>query len=164
LELALIKFERINTIFEILVFEAPRLVIEVSSLDWWQRFCTEGYGAVALPTSPGHHTLSIPTWRPVPSPMHSNLARVAEMRRFFIGGTPQLKDMGCSLADTQVSISQKYLKIKYIIFYVLGKRGYESFWSVHDKLWECERQFRSWLTETSRQQHFNQNKPPEQKI
>jgi Ciliary basal body-associated, B9 protein len=116
---ALIKFGWLNTIFEISVFEAPKLVIEVSSLDWWQRFCTEGYGAVALPTSPGHHTLSIPTWRPVPSPMHSNSARVAEMRRFFIGGTPQLKDMGCSLADTQVYQQAKNVSKSNAIFSVL---------------------------------------------
>ncbi|CAB3387234.1 Hypothetical predicted protein [Cloeon dipterum] len=84
-----------------LVFEVPKLMVEVSSLDWWQRFCTEGYGFTAIPTSPGHHSLTIATWRPVPSPMHSQAARVAQMRRFFIGGTPQLKDLGCSLADTQ---------------------------------------------------------------
>jgi hypothetical protein len=61
------------------------------------------------------------------------------------------------------STSQKISKSN-SIFYVLGKRSYESFWSMHNKFWECERQFGSWLTETSRQQHFNQNKPPEQKI
>ncbi|NXY37713.1 MKS1 protein, partial [Pomatorhinus ruficollis] len=36
---------------------------------------------------PGVHMLTIPTWRPV------DLGTVAEMRRFFIGGSPELEDL-----------------------------------------------------------------------
>lgn len=35
----------------------------------------------------GFHTLTIPTWRPV------ELGTVAELRRFFIGGSPELEDI-----------------------------------------------------------------------
>ncbi|NWH66761.1 MKS1 protein, partial [Geococcyx californianus] len=64
----------------------PVLYFEVVSLDFWQRYRVEGYGSLVLPTSPGDHTLTIPTWRPV-------LGIVAEMRRFFIGGSPELEDL-----------------------------------------------------------------------
>lgn len=47
----------------------------------------EGYGSLVLPASPGVHVLTIPTWRPV------ELGTVAEMRRFFIGGSPELEDL-----------------------------------------------------------------------
>ena len=36
---------------------------------------------------PGLHMLTIPTWRPV------ELGTVAELRRFFIGGSPELEDL-----------------------------------------------------------------------
>lgn len=35
----------------------------------------------------GVHNLTIPTWRPV------ELGTVAELRRFFIGGSPELEDI-----------------------------------------------------------------------
>ncbi|XP_019365700.1 PREDICTED: Meckel syndrome type 1 protein [Gavialis gangeticus] len=35
----------------------------------------------------GFHTLTVPTWRPV------ELGTVSELRRFFIGGSPELEDM-----------------------------------------------------------------------
>ncbi|XP_021271539.1 Meckel syndrome type 1 protein isoform X2 [Numida meleagris] len=65
----------------------PVLYFEVLSLDFWQRYRVEGYGSLVLPASPGLHMLTIPTWRPV------ELGTVAEMRRFFIGGSPELEDM-----------------------------------------------------------------------
>ncbi|XP_075627547.1 tectonic-like complex member MKS1 isoform X5 [Balearica regulorum gibbericeps] len=65
----------------------PVLYFEVLSLDFWQRYRVEGYGSLVLPVSPGLHTLTIPTWRPV------ELGTVAELRRFFIGGSPELEDI-----------------------------------------------------------------------
>lgn len=38
-------------------------------------------------SAPGLHALTIPTWRPV------ELGTVAELRRFFIGGSPELEDI-----------------------------------------------------------------------
>ncbi|XP_054065617.1 tectonic-like complex member MKS1 isoform X2 [Rissa tridactyla] len=65
----------------------PVLYFEVLSLDFWQRYRVEGYGSLVLPASPGLHVLTIPTWRPV------ELGTVAELRRFFIGGSPELEDI-----------------------------------------------------------------------
>ncbi|XP_059685136.1 tectonic-like complex member MKS1 isoform X3 [Gavia stellata] len=65
----------------------PVLYFEVLSLDFWQRYRVEGYGSLVLPASPGLHMLTIPTWRPV------ELGTVAELRRFFIGGSPELEDI-----------------------------------------------------------------------
>ncbi|KFO74521.1 Meckel syndrome type 1 protein, partial [Cuculus canorus] len=67
--------------------EWPVLYFEVLSLDFWQRYRVEGYGSLVLPASPGLHMLTIPTWRPV------QLGTVAELRRFFIGGSPELEDL-----------------------------------------------------------------------
>ncbi|NWI16132.1 MKS1 protein, partial [Crypturellus soui] len=65
----------------------PVLYFEVLSLDFWQRYRVEGYGSLVLPASPGLHTFTIPTWRPV------ELGTVSELRRFFIGGSPELEDL-----------------------------------------------------------------------
>ncbi|XP_035199109.1 Meckel syndrome type 1 protein isoform X2 [Oxyura jamaicensis] len=65
----------------------PVIYFEVLSLDFWQRYRVEGYGSLVLPASPGLHILTIPTWRPV------ELGTVAELRRFFIGGSSELEDM-----------------------------------------------------------------------
>ncbi|KFP84784.1 Meckel syndrome type 1 protein, partial [Apaloderma vittatum] len=65
----------------------PVLYFEVLSLDFWQRYRVEGYGSLVLPASPGLHMLTIRTWRPV------EVGTVAELRRFFIGGSPELEDI-----------------------------------------------------------------------
>ncbi|KAB0367769.1 hypothetical protein FD755_021093 [Muntiacus reevesi] len=67
--------------------EWPVLYCEVLSLDFWQRYRVEGYGAVVLPATPGSHTLTVSTWRPL------ELSPVAELRRFFIGGSLELEDL-----------------------------------------------------------------------
>uniref|UniRef100_F6YN29 MKS transition zone complex subunit 1 n=1 Tax=Monodelphis domestica TaxID=13616 RepID=F6YN29_MONDO len=65
----------------------PVLYFEVISLDFWQRYRIEGYGSIVLPSTPGTHTLTISTWRPV------ELGTVSELRRFFIGGSLELEDL-----------------------------------------------------------------------
>ncbi|XP_040857027.1 Meckel syndrome type 1 protein isoform X1 [Ochotona curzoniae] len=67
--------------------EWPVLYCEVLSLDFWQRYRVEGYGAAVLPITPGSHTLTISTWRP------TDLGTLAELRRFFIGGSLELEDL-----------------------------------------------------------------------
>ncbi|KAL0596981.1 Meckel syndrome type 1 protein [Plecturocebus cupreus] len=69
------------------LLEWPVLYCEVLSLDFWQRYRVEGYGAVVLPATPGSHTLTVSTWRPVEP------GTVAELRRFFIGGSLELEDL-----------------------------------------------------------------------
>ncbi|XP_005986924.1 Meckel syndrome type 1 protein [Latimeria chalumnae] len=65
----------------------PVLYFEVLSLDYWQRYRTEGYGYAVLPSTPGSHTMTCPTWRPIQT------GTVSELRRFFIGGSPELEDI-----------------------------------------------------------------------
>ncbi|XP_036925667.1 Meckel syndrome type 1 protein isoform X2 [Sturnira hondurensis] len=67
--------------------EWPVLYCKVLSLDFWQRYRVEGYGAAVLPATPGSHTLTVSTWRPV------ELGTVAELRRFFLGGSLELEDL-----------------------------------------------------------------------
>ncbi|XP_030047526.1 tectonic-like complex member MKS1 isoform X1 [Microcaecilia unicolor] len=65
----------------------PVLYFEVLSLDFWQRYRVEGYGSLILPATPGQHVLTAPTWRPI------ELGTRCELRRFFIGGSPELEDI-----------------------------------------------------------------------
>ncbi|XP_056414614.1 tectonic-like complex member MKS1 [Hyla sarda] len=65
----------------------PILYFEVLSLDFWQRYRVEGYGSVVLPQTPGMHNITAQTWRPVEQ------GTVSELRRFFIGGSPELEDL-----------------------------------------------------------------------
>uniref|UniRef100_A0A673MY26 Meckel syndrome type 1 protein homolog n=1 Tax=Sinocyclocheilus rhinocerous TaxID=307959 RepID=A0A673MY26_9TELE len=65
----------------------PVLYFKVLSLDFWQRYRTEGYGFLVIPSTPGYHKMTCHTWRPLQS------GTVAELRRFFIGGAPELEDI-----------------------------------------------------------------------
>ncbi|KAM4046809.1 tectonic-like complex member MKS1 [Anomaloglossus baeobatrachus] len=65
----------------------PVLYFEVLSLDFWQRYRVEGYGSVVLPQTAGMHNVTAQTWRPVEQ------GTVSELRRFFIGGSPELEDL-----------------------------------------------------------------------
>jgi len=64
----------------------PTLFIEVLSLDSWERFRTEGYTYLTIPSKAGSYTLEVDTWRPIGN------GPVPEMRRFFVGGSPELED------------------------------------------------------------------------
>lgn len=65
--------------------EWPRLLLQVWRMDEHGRLDLAGYAFVHVPTQPGHHSLSVPTWRPMGS-LHEEVAA------FFLGGTPQLRD------------------------------------------------------------------------
>ncbi|XP_077360200.1 tectonic-like complex member MKS1 isoform X2 [Festucalex cinctus] len=65
----------------------PVLYFNVLSLDSWQRYRTEGYGYLLFPSTPGKHTLTCHTWRPLQT------GTVSALRRFFIGGSPELEDL-----------------------------------------------------------------------
>ncbi|PIK53819.1 Meckel syndrome type 1 protein [Apostichopus japonicus] len=64
----------------------PQVFVEVLSIDSWQRYRTEGYGYITIPSTPGTHHLDIQTWRPLGRSSYENL------ERFFIGGSPELED------------------------------------------------------------------------
>lgn len=61
----------------------PRLLLEVWQLDDYGRLDLCGYGVAQLPQTPGSHTLSIATWRPVGSPAE-------ELSAFYLGGNLRL--------------------------------------------------------------------------
>ncbi|EDV20131.1 Meckel syndrome type 1 protein [Trichoplax sp. H2] len=81
-----ITYEKAN-FNQVGVSEWPQLFIEVVSCDSWQRYRIEGYGYTLIPQAPGMHKIEIQTWRPVAPDL------VSEMRRFFIGGAPELNDI-----------------------------------------------------------------------
>ncbi|KAF6738221.1 Meckel syndrome type 1 protein [Oryzias melastigma] len=64
----------------------PVIYFKVLSLDFWQRYRTEGYGYLLFPATPGKHTMTCHTWRPIQT------GTVSAMRRFFIGGSAELED------------------------------------------------------------------------
>ncbi|XP_070699949.1 tectonic-like complex member MKS1 [Pempheris klunzingeri] len=65
----------------------PVIYFKVLSLDSWQRYRTEGYGYLLFPAMPGKHTITCHTWRPLQT------GTVSSLRRFFIGGSPELEDL-----------------------------------------------------------------------
>ena len=65
----------------------PTLFLEVLSVDQWERFRTEGYGYITLPNKAGTHDITVNTWRPTGNSL------VPKMRRYFIGGSPELEDV-----------------------------------------------------------------------
>lgn len=64
----------------------PVLYFKVLSLDFWQRYRTEGYGYLVFPATPGRHEVTCHTWRPLQA------GTVSGLRRFFIGGSPELEE------------------------------------------------------------------------
>ena len=61
--------------------------LQVRSVDSWERVRLEGYGYITLPQTPGTHTYTVDTWRP------EGPNNTTKLRRFFIGGTPELSDV-----------------------------------------------------------------------
>nr|CAD7595067.1 unnamed protein product [Timema genevievae] len=82
----------------------PHLYIEVLSCDWWGCTTSEGYGCISLPCVYGQHDVRVPTWRPVP------VSIVAQMRRHFLGGSPELVNLThCGVpSDSQNKVVSKY--------------------------------------------------------
>lgn len=70
--------------------EWPKFYIQVVSSDTWGRRRTEGYGCVTLPSSAGTHMLKAACWRPLGNGAQEIIH--SELRRFFIGGSPELED------------------------------------------------------------------------
>ena len=56
-------------------------------MDSWERVRLEGYGYITLPNTPGCRTFNIDCWRP------DGPDNATKLRRFFIGGTPELSDV-----------------------------------------------------------------------
>lgn len=65
----------------------PKILFEVASYDSWNRYRTEGYCWTQIPVKPGVYNESMPCWRPRGDSL------IYELRRFFIGGSPELEDI-----------------------------------------------------------------------
>lgn len=95
----------------------PNILLCVSSFDQWSRHRTEGYGSAALPTLPGHSALTVHTWRPE----HN---RASELRRFFIGGSPELESIDLAGIPNGHTVRLLYFSINsfhsYILTHALG--------------------------------------------
>lgn len=59
---------------------SPYILMQVNSVDSWQRHRIEGYGFVRIPSEPGFHELEVQTWRPRGSLQ-------SEIHSFFLGGS-----------------------------------------------------------------------------
>jgi Meckel syndrome type 1 protein len=84
----------------------PQIFFEVVSLDEWSRCRTEGYGYISIPVNAGSYdNVNVETWRPVlPGP-------ITEMKRYFVGGTPELDDL--SYCGTPASVSDSAILSRY---------------------------------------------------
>ena len=80
----------------------PQLFFEVVSVDYWTRTRSEGYGYINIPKYAGaYQNLQVDTWRPMTSS--------TEMKRYFIGGTPELEDLSyCGNVLNDSSILSRY--------------------------------------------------------
>ncbi len=65
----------------------PKILFEVASYDSWSRYRTEGYAWTQLQPKPGVQEDVLHCWRPRGDSL------IYEMRRFFIGGSPELEDI-----------------------------------------------------------------------
>lgn len=77
----------------------PKILFEVASYDSWNRYRTEGYTWTQIPVKPGTCEEEKVCWRPRGDSI------IYELRRFFIGGSPELEDISyaCIPADYDVS-------------------------------------------------------------
>lgn len=64
----------------------PMLLLQVNSYDQWDRQRVQGYCSLALPLSTTSDTHVVHTWAPA-------LSQVGRMRSFFVGGTPELRNL-----------------------------------------------------------------------
>ncbi len=65
----------------------PKILFEVASYDSWKRYRTEGYTWTQLPTTTNRSEEDLSCWRPRGDSI------IYELRRFFIGGSPELEDI-----------------------------------------------------------------------
>ena len=93
----------------------PKIIFEVASYDSWSRYRTEGYAWTQIPTEPGVIEENLPCWRPRGDSL------IYELKRFFIGGSPELEDISYAAipSDHEVNLSSAILSINFKHLYVL---------------------------------------------
>jgi hypothetical protein len=70
--------KEIKLSFSLVDMRWPTVIIQVNSLDEWDRYRIEGYGFFELPKEAGHHTIKVKTWKPVQSVEN-------QVHTFFLG-------------------------------------------------------------------------------
>ena len=82
-------------------------MVEVTSLDSWGRCRVEGYGWTTLPVLAGRSNRRLPTFRVL-----DTTSPVGELRRFFVGGSPQLDTLpSARLADLTRGVRKSALQL-----------------------------------------------------
>ena len=66
--------------------QRPYLLLQVNSVDSWNRHRIEGYGFVRFPERPGYHQLEVSTWRP-------RASLESEIHSFFLGGSVRISKL-----------------------------------------------------------------------
>ena len=61
----------------------PTLLLQVNSVDEWNRHRIEGYGFIKFPMETGYHTIEVDTWRP-------RASLDSEIHSFFLGGSVRI--------------------------------------------------------------------------
>ena len=89
----------------------PKILFEVASYDLWTRYRTEGYTWTQLPTKSGSMQEELPCWRPRGDSI------IYELRRFFIGGSPELEDISyvCTPSDHEVNYFSLFFICKFLL-------------------------------------------------
>lgn len=85
----------------------PILYFQVYSLDSWQRHRIEGYAYCQLPDVAGSTCVEIDMWRP------EGDGAFDAMRRFFIGGSPELRDATYVKETSSVGVTEKLNKFQF---------------------------------------------------
>lgn len=79
------------------------MLFEIVTLDSWNRYRVEGYGCLDVPPTAGKFAPVVQTWRPTGSTIRSQL------RRFFVGGSPELDDIRATLVPAGFEVCSMYM-------------------------------------------------------
>ena len=80
----------------------PKILFEIASLDGWSRYRSEGYTWTQIPVKPGAYEECLSCWRP------RGDSFIYELRRFFIGGSPELEDISYVSIPSDLEVFSTY--------------------------------------------------------
>lgn len=74
----------------------PTLLMQVNSVDSWNRQRIEGYGFCRFPLEPGYHQIEVDTWRP-------RASLDCEIHGFFLGGSVRIQKLEELVATSYIN-------------------------------------------------------------
>lgn len=93
----------------------PRLLLEVWHQDALGRSELVGYGSQHVPSSPGHHVVDCPTWRPL-----GTLSE--EASRHFLGGGLHLRDPdACGRPGSRFQLRTEAMGVVHLDLYIIHR-------------------------------------------